>query len=416
MIAVMRRLPAPRPRSEGSTNTSLMYAYVARSEMTRAKPTWRSPRYAPKHSEWRTARSTTSRGIPAAQYEAARNPWIMSRSRRAASVEIATSPWARVAGITSLAMLQALRQQVEHLVDLVAGHRERRHEAQGVRPGRMDEKHAIERGLDHLAGVAVPQREREEEPAPAHLAVAQGRRQRAEARGEVLAGRGDGVEESRGAHGLEHGASHRGHERGAVERAPLVTVLEAARARRGHEGGDGHAAAEPFAERHDVGMDARVLVPEEAASAPDARLDLVGDEEDARLARELPEVAQPVVAGHEHPRLALDGLEHHGGGARRDGAAHGLEVAEGNLREACDLRLEQTVPARLPGRRHGGERASVEGVLHRDDLEGAAALARAPLAGELDGALVGLGAAVAEEHLAEPARSRDEGGELRHLH
>ena len=41
----------------------------------------------------------------------------------------------------------------------------------------------------------------------------------------------------------------------------------------------------------------------------------------------------------------------------------------------------------------------MEGVAHRDDLV-AATVRSAPLAGELDGGLVGLGAGVAEEHLA----------------
>src|SRR5439155_3160021 len=45
---------------------------------------------------------------------------------------------------------------------------------------------------------------------------------------------------------------------------------------------------------------------------------------------------------------------------------------------------------------------------------GAAAVALAPLAGQLDGALVGLGAAVAEEHVAQPAGLRDQRGQPGH--
>src|SRR5437870_1873130 len=57
--------------------------------MTRAKPTCSFPSKAPKQVEWRRARATSSRGIPAAQYEdRERNPWITSRSSRDGSVTI----------------------------------------------------------------------------------------------------------------------------------------------------------------------------------------------------------------------------------------------------------------------------------------------------------------------------------------
>ena len=56
----------------------------------------------------------------------------------------------------------------------------------------------------------------------------------------------------------------------------------------------------------------------------------------------------------------------------------------------------------------------MEGAAHGDDLVGAAATALAPLAGQLDGALVGLGAAVAEEHVAQPAGLGDQRGQAGH--
>ena len=126
----------------------------------------------------------------------------MSRSSREASVPISTSlprvPGATVSWIASLAMLQALAEQRHHLVDLVAGHGERRHEAERVGARRIDEQPAIERGLDHLAGVEILQRQREQEAAAADLAVAELGGERAQALGQIRAGRGDRGEESRG--------------------------------------------------------------------------------------------------------------------------------------------------------------------------------------------------------------------------
>jgi len=53
---------------------------------TRAKPTCSSPLYTPKIIEFSTERSTTSKGMPAAQYEVLRTLWTVLRSRREASV------------------------------------------------------------------------------------------------------------------------------------------------------------------------------------------------------------------------------------------------------------------------------------------------------------------------------------------
>src|SRR3546814_20228336 len=75
------------------------------------------------------------------------------------------------------------------------------------------------------------------------------------------------------------------------------------------------------------------------------------------------------------------------------------------------LRREQGLPVRLAGRRHGRQGAAVEAVLGGDDLVGASTAGRAPPAGELDRARVGLGAGIGEEGLVEAARPRQCPGE-----
>ena len=98
-----------------------------------------------------------------------------------------------------------------------------------------------------------------------------------------------------------------------------------------------------------------------------------------------------------HPALALHRLEQHGGDRRVERRLERVEVVPGDVAEALGERLERLVLGRLPGGVQGGEGAAVEGA------EGADHHVAAPAAeppGQLEGALVGLGAGVGEEHLA----------------
>ena len=117
----------------------------------------------------------------------------------------------------------------------------------------------------------------------------------------------------------------------------------------------------------------------------------------------------------EHAGLALDRLQHDRDGPRRDGRLDRGKVVQRHLHEAGHLGFVEMLPLRLARRRHRGKRAAVEAVIHGDDLIGAVAMFRAPFARQLDGALVGLGAAVGEEHLMQPAMPRQQIGQPDHL-
>src|SRR5262249_47027629 len=65
---------------------------VARSEMTRANPTCRSPSSSAKHKECAKDFSTVAEGIPFAQYEDAKNSAITARSIFAGSHVIVNVP------------------------------------------------------------------------------------------------------------------------------------------------------------------------------------------------------------------------------------------------------------------------------------------------------------------------------------
>src|SRR5262249_23711176 len=95
-------------------------------------------------------------------------------------------------------------------------------------------------------------------------------------------------QESRPGHFGQHGLSDGAHEWITVEGAALIAVVEHADLRPGDERGDGHTPAEPLAEGHDVGPEvvARVLerLPAvERPGPPDARLYLVGDQQEPAL-------------------------------------------------------------------------------------------------------------------------------------
>ena len=117
----------------------------------------------------------------------------------------------------------------------------------------------------------------------------------------------------------------------------------------------------------------------------------------------------------EHAGLALDRLQHDRDRPRRDGRLDRGKVVQRHLHEAGHLGFIEMLPLRLARCGHRGKRAAVEAVIHGDDLIGAVAMFRAPLARQLDGALVGLGAAVGKEHLMQPAMPRQQIRQPDHL-
>src|SRR5262249_41106541 len=92
----------------------------------------------------------------------------------------------------------------------------------------------------------------------------------------------------------------------------------------------------------------------------------------------------------------------------------GPDVPEWPLAEAGHGGREERVPSRFARGGHRGERAPVKSTVHGDDLRSAGAMASAPLARQLDRALVRLRAAIAEKHLVEPRRLGEQGREAPH--
>ena len=142
---------------------------------------------------------------------------------------------------------QHLIQHADHLIDLAARHIQRRHEAQRVRPRRIDQHAFLERrGRDRRSDVAR-EIEREQQALAAHAAAAVLARQPLEVAGQINAGLRDLLQEAELADLLHDGAADRGREGIAVEGAALVAMLEAADVLMRHQRADRNAAAEPLA-------------------------------------------------------------------------------------------------------------------------------------------------------------------------
>ena len=107
----------------------------------------------------------------------------------------------------------------------------------------------------------------------------------------------------------------------------------------------------------------------------------------------------------------MDALEQDRGDAvARSGALHGIDVVEGDMKEAFGQRLKDLVLAGLARRVQRRQSPAVERAVGADD--GVAPRTR-PLARELDGALVGLGSGVRKEHPSAATEQAIEGA--RHL-
>ena len=121
---------------------------------------------------------------------------------------------------------------------------------------------------------------------------------------------------------------------------------------------------------------------------------------------------QVLPGGRDDAGLAEHGLQHDGHRLVGDGGAQRFEVVEGDVGEAGRHGVEGLLVVPVARGGDGGQGAPVEGVPGGDDLEGAVAMQLAPLAGELDGALVGLGAAVGEEDPVEDGVVDQQPGQL----
>ncbi|EGJ74420.1 putative 4-aminobutyrate transaminase [Streptomyces sp. Tu6071] len=217
-------------------------------------------------------------------------------------------------------------------------------------------------------------------------------------------------------HGLD-----RAERRGARDGVAAVRTAEAAGVRGVHDlgapchRGEREAAGDALGGRDQVGDDALVLAREPLARTAEAGLDLVGDEDDAVLCRELAQRRQEALRRLDEAALAEHGLDDDGGDVVRadllrdlvDGLRGGLgagvlrtgrpavRVRDGYAvdlgREGAEALLVRHVLGR---QRHREVGPAVVAVVEDDDR-----LALRVRAGDLDSVLDGLGTRVEERGL-----------------
>ena len=166
---------------------------------------------------------------------------------------------------------------------------------------------------------------------------------------------------------------------------------------------DGDAVAERLGHGDHIRLDPLVLEAEPSAGAGQPGLDLVHHEQDVVLRADAAQGAEVVRRRLDHACLAEDRLHQHAGHLPlADRRFHSSGVVVRHVDEPLGERHERFVLGRLARGVQGGERPTVEGVpgAHHDVAAGPR-----PLAGELQGALVGLGPRVGEEHLAARRRA-----------
>ncbi|CAB4852028.1 unannotated protein [freshwater metagenome] len=165
----------------------------------------------------------------------------------------------------------------------------------------------------------------------------------------------------------------------------------------GPTGAHREAVAHRLGHRDHIRHHAGVLEPEPLAGAAVAGLHLVHDQQQSALVAQSAHIAQVLHVGGHHTTLTLHRFEQHRTHRRVDRALQRGDVVERRIPEPIRHRLERFVLGGLTRGCECGQRTSVEAAVGADHSVTATA---AELAGQLQRCLVGLGTAVAEEHLA----------------
>ncbi|MCY1410795.1 hypothetical protein D9M71_261710 [compost metagenome] len=244
-----------------------------------------------------------------------------------------------------------------------------------------------------LVGQALFQLQGPQQALSAHFALAIAAGQAAQAFAQVAAVVLHLGEEARLQHGIQHGQAGGTHQRIAVVAAFQFARLSAARRTPGQQSGQRHATAKALAQSDDVGAHAIGFFGQQRATAANAGLYLIEDQQDAQFTAERFHTLEVFLRGRDNTRLALDRLEHDRHGARIHLGVQRRQVIERHLAEARQARLAAVARQRV-GRRQRAQAAAMAGLAGGDDVVGAVAVQLAPFARQLDRAFAGLGTAV----------------------
>ena len=162
------------------------------------------------------------------------------------------------------------------------------------------------------------------------------------------------------------------------------------------------APADAFRRGQNVGLNADGLPREQFAGAPDAGLHLVENQQNIALVTEFPRRFYVGFRGFQHAALALNDFHNHGANGFVEHFVKLLGVARVRVGKAFQKRGEKLVVMFLTRRGNRCDCAAVKGVYKAHDfIAPLAVMVETVFARKLNGALVGFGAGVAEQHAVE---------------
>src|ERR1700682_272076 len=177
----------------------------------------------------------------------------------------------------------------------------------------------------------------------------------------------------------------------------MVTVRQHVGTRPGQANPDGHTAAEPLGQGDDVRHDVVTLEGIEMTRPANPRLHLVEYQQQVLVVAPLSDRRQVLLGGRNDAGLTLHRLQEHCDSALVGGLLEGGDVVVFDVAKPRGHGKERLLVFGLTRGRDGGQGTAVKGLVGGDDVKGPVAVLLAPLAGYLEGAFVGLGAAVGVE-------------------
>jgi len=182
----------------------------------------------------------------------------------------------------------------------------------------------------------------------------------------------------------------------------------------GHQGADRDAAGQTLGQGHQIRHGPDLLIGEQRARAPHPHLDLVVDQQQFPLVAQPAHPRQIVFRGQIDSAFPLDRLHQDRAGLLAQRLLKRRKIVEGHVAEAGHQGIESLAELLLAGGGDRGQGPAVKGIEHGENLVTAAPAHRTLVAAhELDGRLVGLGAAVAEKHPGAERQLRDLPRQLR---
>src|SRR5450432_157856 len=168
---------------------------------------------------------------------------------------------------------------------------------------------------------------------------------------------------------------------------------------------DRETTADSLRERDHIRLHTLGLVQEPRAGAADTRLDLIKHEDRTRRGADVARRTQIALRSGNHAALAQHRFEKYSRSAFGDRGRERLGVTVRHEHDIGAERTERLADRRFAGERERAHRATVEAALGRDDV---AAIGAGVPPHQLVSGLVGLSAAIGEEHFGVSAEQADQ--------